>query len=158
MGHAGCMLGTRLYTFGGWGGAAGSRELQSRMWVLETSTWRWRRAEADRAAPVPWARKGAILVPYEANSALLYGGDDMGEQTAAAAALRRRRRKPPGRPHANLAPLPPAAAAAEWMGGGEWSAGGEGEAAEMPMQRHVFDDLDVVDVRSQDDVDGGAGW
>ena len=77
----------------------------------------------------------------------------MGEQTAAAAALRRRRRKPPGRPHANLAPLPPAAAA-EWVGGGEWSVGGEGEAAEMVMQRHVYDDLDVVYVRSQDhDVD-----
>ena len=146
------MLGSRMYTFGGWGGAPGARQLQSRLWILDTDTWRWQRVEADRRAPVPWPRKGASLVPYEAGSAILYGGDDMGEQASAASALRRRRAKPPGRPHANLAPLPPAAAAAEWAAGGEWSAGGEGEAGVMPTQRHVFDDLDVVAVRSADDA------
>jgi hypothetical protein len=41
--HAGAMIGCcRLAVFGGWGGGAGARGLQSRLWLLDTSSWRWR--------------------------------------------------------------------------------------------------------------------
>jgi len=69
---AACLLGNKVYIFGGYGGIHYQRKNFSDLYSYDLEKYEWAKIEYENVAPDP--RSGHIIFPYGANSIYLLGG------------------------------------------------------------------------------------